>query len=597
MLDFLKHLFGKSNMPKEDMNIGKISFNRDVGIGIHFGPSVSERNGYEVSERMTEIHTQSEFRKAVSGNIAKHDLIIRNGDIESLAPVTQIQGTLGLSDCPIETLSPVKVVKYDIWCSFHYRKPVLKSLGTLQRVEGNASFRYTPLEDLGNLEYVGGNLSLRDTRISNLGKLNHVGGSLYLPKRLKDKLDLSEIFVGGQVRFWNDAKNTDLSTHDKEASSLLHKSDIPVPYWPHTYITPFHDIRQEPKEVQNFYKFFTDCFSQGIVLDTEEYSNYYFMLIFDLQKQYNDPIVLAKKYEILTACYPKLRIYCNDILVDLYKDHQMYEKAWDIVKESSHLTLKTVFYYADIVGDQIFDGSIAAKISGTECLTNFGKSHVQDILPFFRPCLQSLEKEHGCRFFDLFYDRDKGYKSINGKYDPEYYKQFYQLDEASFYVYDKIGKDSYHSKRLDDILVVEHATKEQLSVLFIKAEDAYRESIGLPKIGESWISETVLFNRIKEHYIDYKVIQHGHPKWLGKQHLDIYYSEENIGIEYQGIQHYKPVDYFGGEEGFTSNQERDERKSRLCKENACTLIYVNEGYDFDDVVQSIDKALLKKKRK
>ena len=33
------------------------------------------------------------------------------------------------------------------------RKPCLKTLGSLQRIEGNASFRYVLLEDLGELEY------------------------------------------------------------------------------------------------------------------------------------------------------------------------------------------------------------------------------------------------------------------------------------------------------------------------------------------------------------------------------------------------------------------------------------------------------------
>ena len=104
-----------------------------------------------------------------------------------------------------------------------------------------------------------------------------------------------------------------------------------------------------------------------------------------------------------------------------------------------------------------------------------------------------------------------------------------------------------------------------------------------------------MYYKIKEHFKDYKVVQHGHPKWLGKQHLDIYFTKENIGIEYQGIQHYKAVDYFGGEEGFAKNQERDERKLQLCKENSCTLIYVNEGYNFKDVVDEIDKAIKQQK--
>lgn len=44
------------------------------------------------------------------------------------------------------------------------------------------------------------------------------------------------------------------------------------------------------------------------------------------------------------------------------------------------------------------------------------------------------------------------------------------------------------------------------------------------------------------------------------------------GIEYQGIQHYTPVDFFGGEEALAHRQELDRRKSELCRENGIRLI-------------------------
>ena len=36
------------------------------------------------------------------------------------------------------------------------------------------------------------------------------------------------------------------------------------------------------------------------------------------------------------------------------------------------------------------------------------------------------------------------------------------------------------------------------------AEDAYRESVGLPKVGEGWISETKLFNKVRDNYNHYQ---------------------------------------------------------------------------------------------
>ena len=66
----------------------------------------------------------------------------------------------------------------------------------------------------------------------------------------------------------------------------------------------------------------------------------------------------------------------------------------------------------------------------------------------------------------------------------------------------------------------------------------------LPKIGEGWISETRLYYEIKKAFPKLEVKHHGKPNWLGRQHFDIYFPDLNIAIEYQGIQHQKPVEYF-----------------------------------------------------
>lgn len=118
-------------------------------------------------------------------------------------------------------------------------------------------------------------------------------------------------------------------------------------------------------------------------------------------------------------------------------------------------------------------------------------------------------------------------------------------------------------------------------------ENEIREILGLPKIGEGWISETKLFYLIKEKFINHRVLQHGKPKWLGKQHLDIYIPDLNIGIEYQGKQHVVPIGIFGGEVSFQENKKRDLKKKKLCEENSCTLYEVFPEDDFNEFVDKI----------
>ena len=78
-------------------------------------------------------------------------------------------------------------------------------------------------------------------------------------------------------------------------------------------------------------------------------------------------------------------------------------------------------------------------------------------------------------------------------------------------------------------------------------------------------------------------------KWLGRQHLDIYIPELKIAVEYQGRQHSEPVEFFGGQEAFEKNLERDARKKRLCDENGVNLLYVYPETDRDDFIQNLLK--------
>ena len=115
----------------------------------------------------------------------------------------------------------------------------------------------------------------------------------------------------------------------------------------------------------------------------------------------------------------------------------------------------------------------------------------------------------------------------------------------------------------------------------------------LPKIGEGWISETRLYYEIKKAFPKLEVKHHGNPNWLGRQHFDIYFPDLNIAIEYQGTQHQKPVEYFGGQEAFKKGRERDEKKKRLCEENGCKLFYVYPEDDTKKFIKDLKKYIKK----
>jgi hypothetical protein len=105
------------------------------------------------------------------------------------------------------------------------------------------------------------------------------------------------------------------------------------------------------------------------------------------------------------------------------------------------------------------------------------------------------------------------------------------------------------------------------------SENKYRDMVGVPRIGEGWVREVELLHIVRDIFRREKVIHQASPQWLGLQRLDIYLPRRKIAIEHQGMQHYEPVAYFGGEEGFLRTQELDRRKARLCSENGVSLVY------------------------
>lgn len=123
-----------------------------------------------------------------------------------------------------------------------------------------------------------------------------------------------------------------------------------------------------------------------------------------------------------------------------------------------------------------------------------------------------------------------------------------------------------------------------------EAEDTCREEIGLPRVGEGWISETSLYYTIKKAFPNLEIIHHARPEWLSNQHLDIYLPQLATAIEYQGEQHDEPVAYFGGEQSFIQTRRRDRRKQRLCKRYGIRLIYVYPGYNPEDITEAIQNS-------
>jgi very-short-patch-repair endonuclease len=69
--------------------------------------------------------------------------------------------------------------------------------------------------------------------------------------------------------------------------------------------------------------------------------------------------------------------------------------------------------------------------------------------------------------------------------------------------------------------------------------------------------------------------------------FDFYLPINNITIEYDGIQHFKPVNHFGGIKAFESQKIRDSKKDRYCMEKNIKLFRIKYTDDIEDSITRI----------
>lgn len=108
-----------------------------------------------------------------------------------------------------------------------------------------------------------------------------------------------------------------------------------------------------------------------------------------------------------------------------------------------------------------------------------------------------------------------------------------------------------------------------------------------------WVSELRVFQLTKVLLKNKKVIFQHRPYFLKTDYgsqlsYDIYIPSMRIAIEYQGAQHFEPVDFFGGREAFQETQRRDLLKTELSYRNNVKLIYINHW-------EEITKTLIQKR--
>ena len=390
----------------------------------------------------------------------------------------------------------------------------------------------------------------------------------------------------------------------------------------------YPDISQASKEVQEFYYYFIDKIEAWECVEIGDNLSYLFCYIYKIFIEFLETrniSRLERKCENIISLYPESKVveYILFRQSDAYLSIGDYHKAWDLSqKTKDRLDIGKILLYskADVLDYESWTDFL--KVFWLKFLTKYGKENRDWIIQVLDTTLKDFKKINGLGFIE-FFCQDLQTKNITED-DLQKYKIYFS-NEEDFEKY-KIQDNrntyglkpwfspyvrkyqlslfgwmplrmrweglTYKTTEITVPWILIEKSLEYCAKIFIQdAENIYREESWIPKIGEGWVSETELFHKIKKAFLNESVVHHGSPKRLGKQHLDIYFPKRNIGIEYQWKQHLEPVAYFWWEEAFKKQQQRDKKKAKKCKDNWCSLLYVYEWYNLDELVKEINSLV------
>jgi hypothetical protein len=253
-------------------------------------------------------------------------------------------------------------------------------------------------------------------------------------------------------------------------------------------------------------------------------------------------------------------------MIELLEENNDYDYLNELLLDERNeyiISLLEYFFILNHTKESKLDANFIWKVTSFSSLTNYGLNNLEEVKEKFK-----------LRLVNLNSGVIENFKNYVRKWN-------------------KFNEIIYDNDTIPELSKITSFFEREIR----ESENDLRLSKGLPKIGEGWISETELYYNIKNNFSNYKVIHHGKPKWLGRQHLDIYIEDLNIGLEYQGKQHSQSVDYFGGETSFYKQVLLDEKKRKLCEENSCKLIEVFPNYNLNDIINEINVFLMTMKSK
>lgn len=114
----------------------------------------------------------------------------------------------------------------------------------------------------------------------------------------------------------------------------------------------------------------------------------------------------------------------------------------------------------------------------------------------------------------------------------------------------------------------------------------------LPSVSNISYGERKIIKTLNNESVEY-IHQHKFDNCVDKKKLifDFYLPEINLCIEFDGQQHFKPIEFFGGEESFLALKRRDRIKNNYCEENKIKLLRIS--YEDVNIIDILIKSKIK----
>lgn len=165
--------------------------------------------------------------------------------------------------------------------------------------------------------------------------------------------------------------------------------------------------------------------------------------------------------------------------------------------------------------------------------------------------------------------------------DTNYFKEISKVVHNNIYDYSLVD----YKNRQTKVKILCH-----IHGIFEQNPGSHLNGSGCPKCKASK-GELTIMNILNDNNISF-ITQKGFKGCIHKNPLkfDFYIPKLNTCIEFNGIQHYKPNIFFGGEEAFKYQLIRDEIKIKYCKQNNINLLIIKYN---DNILNKLNIILYK----